>query len=123
MKGVIKLAVLAASFTLSQAAFRDGCADAPWDSSTDYFLHKFGDGDNIPFSPEYNNTYVKIKNRQRRYVVLHCSNEPPPTSVIGDSALVIKAPVKNVAALDGFSQNLIEVCHTNVIVSQTLISF
>ena len=122
MKGGTKLAVLAASATLSQAAFRDGCADAPWDSKTDFFLHKFGDGDSIPFSPEYNNTYVKIKNRQRRYVVLHCSNEPPPTSVIGESALVIKAPVKNVAALDGFSQNLIEVCLSNDVVISTLIS-
>lgn len=122
MKGVTKLAVLAASATLCQAAFRDGCADAPWDSKTDFFLHKFGDDDNIPFSPEYNNTFVKIKNRQRRYVVLHCTNEPPPTSVIGESALVIKAPVKNVAALDGFSQNLIEVCLSIDVVSSKLIS-
>ncbi|EFY94254.1 periplasmic binding protein [Metarhizium robertsii ARSEF 23] len=108
MKGFTQLALLAASATLGQAAFREGCADAPWDSDTDFFLTKFEKSPTNPFLAEYNKTYVTIKNRQSRYVVLYCSKEPPPTSIVGESSLFVKAPVKNVAALDGFSQNLIE---------------
>lgn len=109
MVRLARLACLAASFQLVFAAFKEGCADAPWDSSTDFWLNKFEAADDLPFVPNYNNTYVAVQNRQRRYVVLHCSNERPPTSVVGEDALFVKVPVQNVAALDGFSQNLIDV--------------
>ncbi|KAK7720454.1 hypothetical protein SLS57_005543 [Botryosphaeria dothidea] len=108
MVRLARLACLAAASPLVFAAFKEGCADAPWDSSTDFWLNKFEAVDDLPFVPNYNNTYVAIQNRQRRYVVLHCSNERPPTSVVGEDALFVKVPVQNVAALDGFSQNLID---------------
>jgi hypothetical protein len=57
----------------------------------------------------YNNTYVAIKNMQRRYVVLHCSDKAPPRSVVGDDAVIVKVPVQSVGVYDGFSQNLIDV--------------
>ncbi|EFY91749.1 hypothetical protein J3459_015244 [Metarhizium acridum] len=119
MKGFTQLALLAASATLGQAAFREGCADAPWDSDTDFFLTKFEKGPSNPFFAQYNKTYVTIRNRQHRYVVLYCSKDPPPTSIVGESALVIKAPVKNVAALDGFSQNLIEMLGMSTSIKRT----
>ncbi|XWX01540.1 hypothetical protein V2A60_009568 [Cordyceps javanica] len=108
MQGFFKFGLLAAAASLVSAAFRDGCADAAWNSDTDYFLHKFEGDDNLPFAPSYNKTYVAIRNRQRRYVVLHCTKEAPPRSVVGENALIVQVPVKNVAALDGFSQNMIE---------------
>lgn len=117
MRSLRNLAVLLASATVGHAAFRAGCANAPWDSSTDFFLDKYdADDPTIPMFPQYNNTFVRIRNRQRREVVLHCTNEPPPRSVVGDSALIVKVPVQSVGALDGFSQNLIEVrrLQTNV---------
>ncbi|OAA41276.1 periplasmic binding protein [Metarhizium rileyi] len=119
MKGFAKLVFLAASATLGQAAFREGCADAPWDSSTDFWLTKFENDPTLPFLPTYNNTYVTMRNRQSRYVVLYCSKDPPPTSLVGESALIIKAPVKNVAALDGFSQNLIEMLGMSTSIKRT----
>ncbi len=109
MQGFFKFGLLAAAASLCSAAFKEGCADAAWDSETDYFLQKFDGDKNLPFSPEYNKTYVTIRNRQRRYVVLHCTKEAPPRSIVGENALIVQVPVKNVAALDGFSQNMIEV--------------
>ncbi|ATY66042.1 periplasmic binding [Cordyceps militaris] len=114
-----KLGLLAAAATLCSAAFRDGCADAPWNSNTDYFLNKFDNDANLPFYPKYNKTYVTIKNRQRRFVVLHCSKEAPPRSVVGEEALIIQVPVKNVAALDGFSQNMIEMLGLSTSIRRT----
>ena len=104
------LAALVACTPLAVASFLEGCADAPWDSQTDFWNVKFNTStDDIPFSPSYHNTYVQIRNRQRREVVLHCTNDPPPDDVLNRDALLVKVPVKNVAALDGFSQNLIDV--------------
>lgn len=109
MQCFFKLGLLAAAASLSRAAFKEGCADAAWDSDTDFFLQKFDNDKNLPFFPKYNKTYVTIRNRQSRYVVLHCTNEAPPRSVVGERTLIVQVPVKNVAALDGFSQNMIEV--------------
>ncbi|OAA56790.1 hypothetical protein ISF_07306 [Cordyceps fumosorosea ARSEF 2679] len=119
MQGFFKLSLLAAAASLCSAAFKDGCADAKWNSDTDYWLHKFDKDDNLPFYPQYNNTFVKIKNRQRRYVVLHCTKEAPPKSEVGEESLVIQVPVKNVAALDGFSQNMIEMLGLSTSIKRT----
>ena len=106
------LSVLLASATACHAAFRPGCEDASWDSDTDYFLDKFDPKDEkLPIAPTYNKTYVAIRNRQRRHVVLHCTNTPPPRSIVGEEALMVKVPVTSVAELDGFSQTVIEVRH------------
>ncbi|OAR00847.1 hypothetical protein LLEC1_07266 [Akanthomyces lecanii] len=109
MQGLFKFGLLAAAASLCRAAFKEGCADAAWDSDTDYFLQKFDGDKHIPFVPVYNKTYVTIRNRQHRHVVLHCSKQAPPRSLVGEKALIVQVPVKNVAALDGFSQNMIEV--------------
>ncbi|KAM3515056.1 hypothetical protein MY11210_001294 [Beauveria gryllotalpidicola] len=119
MQGFFKFGLLAAAATLGRAAFREGCADAAWDSTTDYFLNKFDGDSNLPFFPTYNNTYVAVKNRQRRYVVLHCSKEAPPRSIVGEEALIVQVPVKNVAALDGFSQNMIEMLGLSTTIKRT----
>jgi hypothetical protein len=105
------LAILAASVPSALGSFLEGCANAPWDSATDFWNVKFTDKD-LPFAAEYNNTFVKIRNRQSRYVVLHCTNEPPPSEAINSGereSLVVKVPVESVAALDGFTQELIDV--------------
>lgn len=104
-----QLASTALLATTALAAFKEGCSSAPWDSSEDFFLDKYENDDSLPFAPTYNNTYVAIRNRQRRHVVLHCSDEAPPRSVVGEEALFVKVPVQSVAALDGFTQNLIDV--------------
>ncbi|GJN81692.1 periplasmic binding protein [Purpureocillium lilacinum] len=114
------LSVLLASATACHAAFRPGCEDASWDSDTDYFLDKFDPKDeNLPIAPTYNKTYVAIRNRQRRHVVLHCTNTPPPRSIVGEEALMVKVPVTSVAALDGFSQTVIEMLGMSSTIKRT----
>ena len=109
---------LAAPFV--QAAFREGCASAPWNSTTDYWITKFtevedsGDSDQ-PFAPKYYGTYATVKNKQKRYVVLHCSDEAPPRDVVGENALIVKVPVTSVEALDSFSQEMITVVSVYII--------
>lgn len=97
----------------AMASFAPGCETAAWDSDTDYWNHKFVAPDEIqttPFAVTYNNTFAVIRNRQSRSVVIHCTNDPPLDAFPSDTRnLFVKAPVTNVAALDGFSQNLIEV--------------
>ncbi|ETN44859.1 uncharacterized protein HMPREF1541_09734 [Cyphellophora europaea CBS 101466] len=107
MKASTCISTLLASVPLALAAFREGCPEASWDSDVDFWETKFESSESNPFAAEYNNTFVKIRNRQRRHILLHCTNEPPPESVTNGS-LVVKVPVDSVEALDGFSQHLIE---------------
>ncbi|UNI22171.1 hypothetical protein JDV02_008084 [Purpureocillium takamizusanense] len=109
-----------ASATACHAAFRPGCEDASWDADTDYFLDKYDPKDEtLPIAPTYNKTFVAIRNRQRRHVVLHCTNEPPPRSIVGEEALMVKVPVTSVAALDGFSQTVIEMLGLSSTIKRT----
>lgn len=111
--GKVSLFGVLAAFPLAAlASFRAGCADAPWDSATDFWNFKFATNpQEAPFSVLYNNTFaqLRVRNAPRRQVILHCTNEAPPADVLTAGALVVKVPVENVAALDGFTQNLIDV--------------
>jgi hypothetical protein len=82
----------------------------------DFWGSKFIDTDfdssipELPFIASYHNTCVRVMTAaQDRYIVLHSTNEVPPKSEEGEDSLVIKVHVTLVAALDGLSQNFIDV--------------
>ncbi|RYP77164.1 hypothetical protein DL769_003474 [Monosporascus sp. CRB-8-3] len=105
-----KLFALAAAISAVVASFKEGCAQDSWNSTTDYWQHKFDPNDPYAaFVADYHNTYATLRNHAG-FAVLHCTDERPPLSAFdGDKdTLYVKVPVKNVAALDGFSQNLID---------------
>ncbi|KAK5073358.1 hypothetical protein LTR24_010318 [Lithohypha guttulata] len=103
------LSFFAASLPLAWASFKPGCESAPWDSEIDFWNTKYTSSDALPFAPEYNNTFVRIRNRQRREIILHCTNEAPQIEISPDhEPLIVKVPVENVTALDGYSQHLID---------------
>lgn len=104
------LSFFAASLPLAWASFKPGCESAPWDSEIDFWNTKYTSSDALPFAPEYNNTFVRIRNRQRREIILHCTDETPEIEISPDrEPLIVKVPVENVTALDGYSQHLIDV--------------
>lgn len=116
MKRLLQVAAIAAAATTAQAAIGAGCASAQWNSTEDFWGTKFVDTDfesnvaELPFIASYHNTYVRIMTTiQDRYIVLHCTDEVPPTSAVGADSLIVKVPVTSVAALDGLSQNFIDV--------------
>ncbi|KAF5011125.1 hypothetical protein FDECE_2733 [Fusarium decemcellulare] len=105
-----KLFTLAAVVQAVVASFKEGCAKDNWNSTTDYWQHKFDANDSsAAFVADYHNTYATLRNHAG-FTVLHCTDEKPPLSEIGGDkdTLYVKVPVKNVAALDGLSQNLID---------------
>ncbi|KAJ3538106.1 hypothetical protein NM208_g6048 [Fusarium decemcellulare] len=105
-----KLFTLAAAVPVVVASFKGGCAKDNWNSTTDYWQHKFDpDDSSAAFVADYHNTYATLRNHAG-FTVLHCTDEKPPLSEIGGDkdTLYVKVPVKNVAALDGLSQNLID---------------
>ncbi|KAF1843822.1 uncharacterized protein K460DRAFT_408147 [Cucurbitaria berberidis CBS 394.84] len=104
-----QLLALAATTSVVSASFLKGCAEAKWDSDTDFWQHKFIPQDSDAFVADYNKTYATIRNHAG-WTVLHCTNEPPPLEAVrGDKdTLFVKVPVTSVGALDGFSQNLID---------------
>ena len=65
MKASTCISTLLASVPLALAAFREGCPEASWDSDVDFWETKFESSESNPFAAEYNNTFVKIRNRQR----------------------------------------------------------
>ncbi|KAL1852156.1 hypothetical protein Plec18167_005969 [Paecilomyces lecythidis] len=105
-----KVFALAAVISTVVASFKEGCDRDSWNSTTDYWQHKFDPNDPYAaFVADYHNTFATLRNHAG-YTVLHCTDEKPPLSAIGGEkdALYVKVPVQNVAALDGFSQNLID---------------
>ncbi|KAL3423544.1 hypothetical protein PVAG01_05291 [Phlyctema vagabunda] len=109
----LKVLVPLAFVAVSQALVDSRCKDAAWDSTTDFWTTKLvpntQSDETLPFSAVYNTTFVTVSNsNQVRNIVLYCTSEPPPASVIGESALAIKVPVTNVAAIDGLSGNFID---------------
>lgn len=108
MRLVSSILCIFAAASLVSADIRAGCDKAQWNSTIDYFTKKWT-SDDVLYPITYNNTFVTIKNRPLRYVVLHCTNDPPPRKEIGDFALTVKIPITKAAALDGLSQNIIDV--------------
>jgi len=116
MKRLLQLTAVAAAAGTAHAAIGAGCATAQWNSTRDFWGTKFIDTDfdsnvaELPFIASYHNTYVRVMTAaQDRYIVLHCTDEVPPKSAVGEDSLIIKVPVTSVAALDGLSQNFIDV--------------
>ncbi|KAF2015046.1 periplasmic binding protein [Aaosphaeria arxii CBS 175.79] len=103
----------------AHAAWKEGCKSAKWDSQEDFWLNKYEPNESLPFVPTYNGTYVTIRNRQRRYVVLHCSDERPPTSAVGEEALFVKVPIESVEVHDGFTQDLIDMLGMSSAIKRT----
>ena len=120
MKRLAQATVLAFASTQVSASILAGCANAQWNSTRDFFGHKFIDNDfdsdvgEWPFVATYYNTYVRVMvPGQDRFIVLHCTNDVPPRDVVGEDSLLVKIPVSNVAAMDGLTQKFVDVSHRN----------
>jgi hypothetical protein len=106
---LIYLAAAALAASGAQAAIKDGCFDAEWNSTTDFWGTKFEAQSGLPFSATYHNTYMSVETHQNRVLTLYCTKDAPPFSVVGFDSPLIRVPVNKVEALDAFSQNLIDV--------------